>query len=178
VKVLFLDCDGVLNSYDGMHVEYERVKRCVFRWLEPRLVSLFTSWANAHPDINIVMSSSWRNWYKSMQELRQDMWDRGIKIDSRRWIDRTLYFPNAFRGAEIKDWLRDHLDVQHIAILDDSIDMEDLLPYLIKTDADVGVTGFDLLRVKDMLRVPLRIEDIDWSQRYEPKHCILRELLQ
>lgn len=177
MKVLFLDCDGVLNSHTGMLFEYDRTRRMVFRWLEPRLVSLFSSWMNAHPDINIVMSSSWRNWYNSMPELRQDMQNRGIKIAPNRWIDRTPYFPGEHRGVEIQFWLHEHAEVTHIAILDDDSDMDEVSPYLVKTNADTGVTGADLLRVKETMLSPLAFAALDWS-KYQPRECILRSIMR
>jgi len=77
-------------------------------------------------------------------ELRKTLESWGITA---RIVDRTPNLPHATRGHEIKAWLQERKkwrgDVTHIAILDDQDDMGDLLPWLVRTDGQKGLSESD-----------------------------------
>ena len=113
MKVIFLDIDGVLNSSqtkpEGEHVY----------GIHAILVERFLKVVDITGAI-IVLSSSWRNYEKDRQEIRE----AGIAF-----VDITPSMPKlggaeaCERGYEIQDWLDRHPEVQKYAIIDDDNDM-------------------------------------------------------
>ena len=86
----------------------------------------------------IVLSSSWR-WYKETRDkIHHQLRKKGIDfIDTTpREIDITMS-----RGAEIKAWLDNHPEVEKFVILDDDeLQIEEYLPYHVKTNFKYGLT--------------------------------------
>lgn len=108
IKVLFLDIDGVLNCESTR----ERLGEgfgiyAAFMGIDLRLLDLLKRWLIEHPDVNVVLSSSWRLDKRMAEEVQR----QGIE-----YIDMTADLGQ--RGKEIDDWLSRHV-VTHYAILDD-----------------------------------------------------------
>ena len=86
----------------------------------------------------IVLSSSWR-WYKETRDkIHHQLRQKGIDfVDTTpREIDITMS-----RGAEIKAWLDNHPEVEKFVILDDDeLQIEEYLPYHVKTTFKYGLT--------------------------------------
>ena len=86
----------------------------------------------------IVLSSSWR-WYKETRDkIHHQLRQKGIDfVDTTpREIDITMS-----RGAEIKAWLDNHPEVEKFVILDDDeLQIEEYLPYHVKTNFKYGLT--------------------------------------
>ena len=86
----------------------------------------------------IVLSSSWR-WYKETRDkIHRQLRQKGIDfVDTTpREIDITMS-----RGAEIKAWLDNHPEVEKFVILDDDeLQIEEYLPYHVKTNFKYGLT--------------------------------------
>ena len=86
----------------------------------------------------IVLSSSWR-WYKETRDkIHHQLRQKGIDfVDTTlREIDITMS-----RGAEIKAWLDKHPEVEKFVILDDDeLQIEEYLPYHVKTNFKYGLT--------------------------------------
>jgi hypothetical protein len=59
------------------------------------------------------------------------------------------------RGREIAEWIRQYTEdggsVESFVILDDDADMEELMPYLIKTPFEIGLTEADADKAIEML---------------------------
>jgi len=145
-KILFLDIDGVLVSFDNMHAahavlhendsnDYNIIRdkygqlydeRCV-RWLE---------YIIKKTNAKIVISSAWKmSGLKSMQSL---WYDRNLPG---KVIDITPDVMNGDRGKEIQMWL-DKNEVDTYCIIDDDSDiLVDQKPYFVQTVSTFGLTG-------------------------------------
>lgn len=86
----------------------------------------------------IVLSSSWR-WYKNTRDkVHHQLRLKGIDfVDTTpRETDITMS-----RGAEIKEWLNNHPEVEKFVILDDDeLQIKEYLPYHVKTTFKYGLT--------------------------------------
>jgi len=167
MKVLFLDLDGVLNSFDNLHAlnflnginkdnllsdKYGHLfdERCV-RWL---------SWVVEKTDCKIVISSTWR---MSGLDVMKSMWKErnlagevigitptNVKLETlnihsptvQRFSELKNHTDN--RGYEIQEWLDEHPEVTNYCIVDDNDDMlGNQFPYFVKTNEKYGLTRND-----------------------------------
>lgn len=134
MKILFLDVDGVLNSYKtgGMYA----LKRNCLRRLQ-KIVE--------ETGCEIVLSSTWRKDEYALRRLKRVLAYRGIKIK-----DTTPIFQKGFRGLEIQAWLVSNPspDGYKFAIVDDDSDMLDhQLPHFFQTDPEYGLTDTITYRI-------------------------------
>lgn len=157
--VLFLDVDGVLNSWQSAeywgrkNLSQEELDRCVYSFC-PIAMSNLNSLCEEFPDLKIVVSSTWRK-SRSVAQLQLLLADNGF-LYINRIIDKTpvLGYDHC-RGDEINDWLgqyRDKIDAhgpEAFVIVDDDSDMGELIDHLIQTDARVGFDYLAFLRVSD-----------------------------
>ena len=148
MKIIFLDIDGVLNSFDNMrsYHPYERRhydkfhkfdSRCV-RWLK-RIIK--------ETDSEIVISSSMRR----LQHF-DEMWDGRALPEFVGKTGRT----EGHRGAEIDLFLKNFSQpVENYVILDDDSDM---MPYqldrFVKIDGSYGLNYWDHLKAIKILNDP------------------------
>jgi len=115
-KILFLDIDGVLN--------HSKTKDRIggFIGLNPGMIKRFNRIVEAHPDLKIVVSSTWRHSfshgvYSDFAGLVKLLKERGLQGDI---IDHTpVKMSYLTRGAEIRLWLKSHPEVTNYVILDD-----------------------------------------------------------
>lgn len=140
MKVLFLDVDGVLNR------QGTKTRINGFMGLDPVLVDRFVAWCRAHPEVKIVLSSSWRLQSAFTDALRESLSDHGIA-----WVDVTPHLKGHGRGLEIKHWLDLNPGHTHIAILDDMNDMKPVGRFLVQTSEKHGVLDRHLQRVSKLL---------------------------
>lgn len=125
VRVLFLDIDGVVNC----KTTTQRHRGAI--GIDPYLAFLVGK-IQLDTDCAVVLSSTWRLWEETQEEVRQQVCD---------FIDITSNFWDKSRGEEIKDWLDRHEEVERYAILDDDSDMlEEQLPNFFQTSWDTGIT--------------------------------------
>lgn len=148
--ILFLDFDGVLNS-----VSYEVTKKNVddfsgFYGLEIDenaviLLNLCLKWV---PNLNVVISSSWRTEY-SLNEIYDILFANGF-----RYIDRIVGItPKTFktRGDDIQEYCIQH-NIQTYCILDDGTDMlPHQMKHFVQTHAANGITFLDVLKIVDIV---------------------------
>ncbi len=130
-SLIFLDFDGVLVP---KHLGNKQQA-------DPKCVAAFNSLL-ALSKAHIVISSDRRLDY-SLSALNYCLRDWGI--DSTLVLGATPRLPrNDIRGLEIQAWLdeRDERfsDVERFVILDDHDDMAHLLPFLVQSKLDVGLT--------------------------------------
>ena len=150
MKILFLDIDGVLNS---MEYSKQVVRRSLIAdesSIDPKAVALLQTLLEDISDLRIIISSSWRNFH-SLESLKTILSSYGL--DSSKILGIT---PNlgTIRGEEIKSWintqsLKSDFPVHQFVILDDDSDMGALMPHLIRTSHQVGLTSEDLTTIKD-----------------------------
>jgi hypothetical protein len=143
-RVLFLDIDGVLNiPQDRMHPDPDR---CLTPALLSRL-DLFIQETNC----SVVISSSWR-YRHTLDSLREIFAKYGFTFTN-SIVDFTpdlasKAWNSVPRGLEIDNWLKEHPEVTHYAILDDTDDMLHLTDHLILVDDGMGLSDGDLREIK------------------------------
>ena len=113
MKVIFLDIDGVLN--DGI-----RIMETDSDFPSKEHLDCLKAIVDA-TDAKIVLSSTWRLFPSSKNIVKNCLRNIGSDI-----YDITKELPKG-RGAEIKEWLSRHPEVNQFVILDD--DIADIKPY-------------------------------------------------
>lgn len=163
MKVCFVDIDGVLNSKQSFEKTRKQYPNKEIRFDTPHPDHI--QWLNKitdATDAKLVISSTWRNDFSVMG------WNRyfdllGVHADV---IGKTPKL-DSYRGTEIECWLMEHKSkiikyvdsswysykesIENFVILDDDSDMEYLLPYLVKTNNEVGLTEKDADKAIKML---------------------------
>jgi len=116
MKILFLDIDGVINSYRTAHAmngfPFETTPEHLIKF-DLTAIKLIQKIC-ADGDIKIVLSSTWRL-HGDIKQIGEDL---RLPI-----IDATPIKLDGVRGEEIAMWLRDHPEVTQWVIVDDDSDM-------------------------------------------------------
>lgn len=137
MKILFLDCDGVINC-DNTFKQNARGEQA-YIVTDPYMCFLVGK-IQLDTGCQVVLSSAWRHHDESVAYLNR----RVVPIfdttpDMPRSEDSGIEYCE--RGREIKAWLDTHPEVTRYAILDDSADMlPEQLPNFFKTSWVVGLT--------------------------------------
>jgi len=145
MKIIFLDIDGVLNSVESCK---DHQDKGIFDDVPHRThISCLNKIIEA-TNAKVVISSVWRKSASSLHILRllSVLGFKGNVIGSTPIIDD-------FRGNEIqawinrfennKDWINKNEGLEKLesfVILDDDSDMEHLIPFLVQTDGEIGLT--------------------------------------
>lgn len=150
MKVLFLDIDGVLNTIDGGKSSYLRHGN----HMEDYLIKSFNELLENNLDLNIVISSSWRD---DMEDLKFQLEKNGFKFWD-RVIGRTV-LDYEFRGLQILDFINDN-SINEFAVVDDNMieicgDFCKVIPshFCIETDPKVGLNEDKILELKYILNL-------------------------
>lgn len=125
MKVLFLDVDGVLNTYKtgGLYTLNKKKLKLLQEIVEKT-------------QCKIVLSSTWRKDDYAFRRLSRVLAYRNMKVSS-----MTPVLHGAKRGSEIDQWLTENSGVERYAIVDDDGDMlDDQLRNFFQTDGDYGLT--------------------------------------
>lgn len=102
MKILFLDFDGVINTLES---DYE---------IDPTKIPYIQRILTEYPDMNIVISSTWR--YEGLERCRMHL----KPIPDERIIDVTPYIRDGSRGQEILQWMSENnIEKKDILIIDD-----------------------------------------------------------
>jgi len=136
MKVLFLDCDGVINCADTFKIDKDAY------FPVDKYMSFLVGKIQLDTGCEIVLSSSWRHHQRSIDLINERLF---------KLYDITGYEPyddtrpsgaeNCQRGREIKAWLDKHSEVTKYAILDDDSDMlPEQMPNFFKTSWQTGLT--------------------------------------
>lgn len=145
INVIFLDIDGVLNSYRtirrtaGGYVfvgnnQMKRLRRIVIE-----------------TGAKVVLSSDWRynrddpKYNSDFLELEKELFKYGIRL-----YGFTPELPSAHRGMEIDLWLKDHSEVNNFVILDDRTDIEPNKGHWVQT---VMSRGLGAAEAEDAIRI-------------------------
>lgn len=160
MKVIFLDCDGVINGYGRKLgvitkiVELIHIKKWFFRHYQVFgvhpfkmfLIGIIVKFTKA----SVVISSSWRFNYMSdsptndIKKLKHYLNKYNIPV-----IGITSNHFNGCRGLQIKEWLDNtDYDISHICVIDDEIcDIRPYIPekYIVQTSSKYTnlITGSD-----------------------------------
>ncbi len=147
VPILFLDIDGVLNTTRtwGAWTHLGRHEA-----LEPVLVTRVAALVE-RTGARVVLSSMWRRSTVGLTGTVLALEYQGWRNCRRQLRDETPFLGGMPRGDEIALWLRNAEHKGAIAVLDDEADMGSVLPFLVQTDREVGVTDADIVRVERLL---------------------------
>ena len=185
MKILFLDCDGVLNrrptpdelSGKERHGMSEKEFENSIVGLNPILVANLKRIVD-ETDCKIVASTSWRyfedhptvgsDWRKTLSDM--------IGRDKRIFIGNTpiLEFDSNRRGNEIKTWFENNVEpgtTMYCVVDDDISDIVGVIPRkrIVKTDPSVGLTNEDASRIIDILNgdsVNVEKTEHKWNTRF------------
>lgn len=144
MNIIFLDVDGVINSIDNLIKVYNETHKPHHGYSYPfdpncleNLKELVT-----RTDSRLVISSTWRKSEKGMMKLLEEL----KKYDLDKFVIGATPFLGLDRGEEIKEYLEESnfKDDINFVILDDGIVMEELIPYLIRTNRQFGLTKEDV----------------------------------
>ena len=168
MKVIFLDCDGVLNSRNSLYKDEA---------LEDDLILRLKRIVN-QTGAKLVLSSSWRIITSSVRKLmdKLDQFSMHLSSMTRSGVPLKYIIDKGFtpterykdtvpdydgarhditydRGAEIAWWLDHHKGVESFVILDDdSYDIKTYYPeQLVKTNFDAGLTEEDAKKAIEIL---------------------------
>lgn len=166
-KILFLDIDGVLNSFHW-HIWFnaQRTSDSHEFWndIDPHAVACLNEIVE-RSQCEVVLSSTWRKGHtlESMNKILKFRGFRGTLIgntnESSFWCERAgIHRHEHERGLEIEDWLRNNvedLSACSVVILDDDSDMSRLRPRLVRTPHQTGLRRVHVQRALHQFKKPL-----------------------
>lgn len=153
-KIIFLDCDGVINS-----IQWEAVRKdmppasVIDNAIDPRCLGRIISICN-ETGAKIVISSDWRiNWPFARTRLEHAGIPEGLIIDRTPVLNIIPGLHHYSRGEEIQAWLEEHADIYDYIIIDDR---EDFMPdqirfHLVHTNNWIGISEQDERAAIEML---------------------------
>lgn len=148
-----MDFDGVLNNRrtkERYSKEGEPPRSKI--GFDPRNVAVFNQFLDA-ARVEIVVTSTWR-YNNSLEELRTALLGAGV---TGKLLDKLPPVALASRGKEIQAWLDSHGPVETFVIIDDSADMDHLLPRLARTDMETGMREKHVPGALKILNQPLPV---------------------
>jgi hypothetical protein len=136
MKVVFLDFDGVLNSYGFLKQQPHRMDR-----LDPEAVARLNRLLT-RSGAKVVISSSWRV-HHSLEELRKRLGEVGFagevigQTPDISWEE----YGDPFRGraVEIQSWLDGQSEPLESFVVLDDLYLEELAQFLVKTEFEAGL---------------------------------------
>lgn len=163
MKILFLDFDGVITTYQS-------------KWkIDMNKVKIINDICDK-TDAKIVVSSSWRIGYRGVvsvfhESLKQyfinNQYLDHFKDVFDKFINNIIGMTDSgsYRGNEIKFYMNDHPDIENYVIVDDDSDMlDEQLFNFVQTDTYEGITERDAKLCVDVLNGvevinPIRMND-------------------
>lgn len=160
--IVFLDFDGVVETIYWEKAEDGSWSYNVHKFGRKELNNKQAiGWLNELYKVipyDVVVSSSWRIGM-SVQELQALLINSGFNSNI-KVLDRTPRLYQA-RGYEIQKWIDDNNFKGRFIIIDDDSDMCHLLPFLVRTDCQLGFTIYDFNKAKRLLGVDLT----EWEKK-------------
>lgn len=150
MRFVFLDIDGVLLPYFqiGKHGTTSHHGCPSF---DPNCVAELNTICHSG-NASIIVSSSWRWYYKDIEVMRSMLKDQGVSgpISGMTPFATEDWLRND-RGGEIIEFMKP-LDVESFVIIDDcDMGFEGLDPYWVRTDPYKGIQRHDTLKALDIL---------------------------
>ncbi|MDF9825634.1 hypothetical protein M2475_002033 [Breznakia sp. PF5-3] len=144
MKVVFLDIDGVLNSYKYMEKPFV-LKGKNYHFIDKKNIANLKEIINKTNAV-IVLSSTWRLSFYDDLTSNNKMGE--ALIYALKEANLSLYAMTPYNGIdryqEIQEWLLEHPEVSTYIILDDTdYDWKDIKPYWIPCNPKVGLTKKD-----------------------------------
>lgn len=145
LDILFLDLDGVLNSYTfskkNPDLEFPYGLE-----LDPKACSLLASFLKDYPEIKVVICSSWRDTL-SVEQFNEILSPVGITV-----FDKTS--DSIDKGPSVELWIQTN-SVSSFVILDDDILFNLKSPmhkHQVKTSFHLGIQEEHIENMKEVLR--------------------------
>lgn len=149
MNIIFLDVDGVLNSIEHLIEVYNQTGKphhgINYPFDEKCMLNLKRLVEETHSAL--VITSTWRKYQDEKERLLEEL----RKYDLEKYvIGYTKDLGN--RVLEIKEYLNSIGTDVYFVILDDAVYMEDLVEYLIATNAYFGLRDIDVEQAKLLLK--------------------------
>jgi len=160
MRILFLDIDGVLNSWQSIYWEIRQDVRKKQESLCPIAMSNLDELLKKVPDLKIVISSTWRRHF-TIAELQVIMTEQGFKSADRIIGATPTDVPKKFselmpRLREIRVWLAEHPEVTQWCAVDDhdlGDDGEELAEgQVVYTDQHVGLDWYKIEELRKIFK--------------------------
>ena len=167
MNIIFLDIDGVLNSAEFAERHYKETGKGLFLYdfLDPFAVDSMKKFLDKHPDIRLVISSSWR--YGDVHKTIDFFRGNGMSPLADYVIGDTPRSYSGERGKEIQ-WFLEHIDTdvigdlildngikvdRYVIVDDDYFDMLDFQKenHLVNIDSLHGITNNDYDKIEKIL---------------------------
>lgn len=157
MNIIFLDVDGVINSVNNLIKVYNETHKSHSAYNYPFDPNCLENLKELVIETNssLVISSTWRHSKKGMKKLLEAL----NKYDLDKLVIGCTPSLGLSRGAEIKKYLSESIFSEDInfVILDDDSDMEDLLPYLVHTNRQDGLTKENVQHaIKKLTRINIQ----------------------
>lgn len=140
MNIIFLDVDGVINSSNNLIKVYNETHKSHSGYLYPFDPTCLENLKElvVETKSSLVISSTWRHSQKGMEKLLDALNEHGLGES----VIGCTPILGLSRVAEIKKYLSDvkSTDTINFVILDDDSDMDDLLPHLVHTNRQLGLT--------------------------------------
>ncbi len=167
MRILFLDIDGVLNSWKHFKAQSKRsmrkakgkakieaLDRSDPHWMiDSNAVALLNEIVE-HTNCKIVISSTWRILW-DLEKIQEVLKRHGFGGEIIGKTDNHVILPVGVlkyeRGYEIDQWLSQHPETSRFAILDDNSDMAHLIDQLIQTTIAKGLEPKHVRKVIKLL---------------------------
>ena len=146
MKVIFLDCDGVINSRRTVLALGDC--RPHVKDVDPIAIKLI-GWIVNETGAKIVISSTWRMFYPLgwFTAMFKEFGQHHVEVIDKTPRDGTI------RGNEIADWLSAHPEVLNYVIIDDDADMlEEQFPNFVRTSGRDGLLVDHAHRAVEILK--------------------------
>ena len=146
MKVIFLDIDGVLNSYTT------RARSPMgFIGIDASILQIFKKVVDV-TDAKIVLTSAWQAGYENDRELCDE--DGRYMVDALNSIGAKIINKTGFSNREdrgVKTYLLNHKDIESWVVVDDSrfpgFDKEPIVSRFVNTDYETGMTEEDAKKI-------------------------------
>lgn len=151
MKIIFLDVDYVLNSVKKLKEVYKQTGKSHSGFSYPfdetcmkNLKTLVTQ-----TNSNLVITSIWRKSEEGKKVLLNELEKYGLD----NYVMGYTPILDGKRGDEIESFLTNLKYKVKFVILDDNSDMGKFLPFLVKTDGNVGLTYENVIEAIEKLNI-------------------------
>ena len=142
MKILFLDCDGVINHNAWYRSQAYYDNDFLDPDIDPKVIERLNKLTNSK-NVKIVISSSWKIASGCIERLRRVGLDNVIDITPN--LIFSVPIEKYCRGMEIDAYLNAHSEVEKYLIIDDMNDFfDEQQRYFLLIDYQVGFTDDDL----------------------------------
>ena len=160
---IFLDVDGVLNNaqlFERHHQYWQKGIEIpyIYQDIDYNCVMVFKKLCSQLSHCHIILSSSWRNHTKLVNQLEMLFQHHNLPP-----IEGKTHRLNTWRGVEIQKYCKQHtISVNDIVILDDENDMEKLSHRLVQTDFyNGGLKEEHIEEVLQLLNIKMKSKEYE-----------------